>query len=347
MTNDPWDDERLEAAYAARGEVHPTPGDLTASTMAAIRSGARPATVSRWPQILAAAAAVAVVFGGPGDRRAGVAGTEPGRRRPSPRRGPAVEAPAATAPGARRPPAEVAGLPVISVSDAIAVRDAGVDGRELAVRGWLTRGTGPNPCQGKPGPSSLVLPSANRSVWLSERPQTMRLPDGGVGGFDSRPRRAGLHRRPGARSTRPGCHRSRIAAVDAAGRRPHRPLRRPPADGMPDRRRRCLSRTVRRRSGLLGRRDGARAERPQRARRADDVGRPRGRHPRPGGRARVVDPLSADGHRRTAWRRSSPSSGHGTSTASPARPACGSSASSSTASRSPTWSSTARAGPTG
>ena len=52
MTNDPWDDERLDAAYSARGEGHPTPIDLTASTMAAIRSGARPATVSRWPRVL-------------------------------------------------------------------------------------------------------------------------------------------------------------------------------------------------------------------------------------------------------------------------------------------------------
>ena len=36
-------------------------------------------------------------------------------------------------------PTQVAGLTVISVSDAIAIRDAGVDGRELAVHGWLTR----------------------------------------------------------------------------------------------------------------------------------------------------------------------------------------------------------------
>ena len=102
MTNDPWDDERLEAAYAARGEVHPTAGDLTASTMAAIRSGARPATVSRWPQILAAAAAVAVVIGGLTLAGLGSQGPNPGatttpsdaageaspRRRPSPGRPP-------------------------------------------------------------------------------------------------------------------------------------------------------------------------------------------------------------------------------------------------------------------
>ncbi len=36
------------------------------------------------------------------------------------------------------PPSEVLGLPVISVDDALAVRDAGADDRELAVRGWFS-----------------------------------------------------------------------------------------------------------------------------------------------------------------------------------------------------------------
>ncbi len=38
---------------------------------------------------------------------------------------------------ASAPPTEVLGLPVISVEEAIAIRDAGRDDREIAVRGWL------------------------------------------------------------------------------------------------------------------------------------------------------------------------------------------------------------------
>jgi len=36
------------------------------------------------------------------------------------------------------PPTDVLGLPVISVDEAIAIRDAGIDDREIAVRGWYT-----------------------------------------------------------------------------------------------------------------------------------------------------------------------------------------------------------------
>ncbi len=167
MTNDPWDDERLEAAYAARGEVHPTPGDLTASTMAAIRSGARPATVSRWPQILAAAAAVAVVIGGLTLAGLGSQGPNPGATTtPSDAAGEATAAPAVSGSPAVSAPTEVAGLTVISVDEAIAIRDAGVDGREMAVRGWYQ--ALPLPCPSMdPGPSSPIQPTcANTVSWL-------------------------------------------------------------------------------------------------------------------------------------------------------------------------------------
>ena len=64
-------------------------------------------------------------------------------------------------------PTEVAGLTVISVDDAIAIRDAGVDGREMAVRGWYQAHA---PCPARPwiqGPSSPIQPTCANSVsWL-------------------------------------------------------------------------------------------------------------------------------------------------------------------------------------
>lgn len=46
---------------------------------------------------------------------------------------------------AGEPPAEVLGLPVLSVEQAIAIRDSGRDDREIAVRGWFSP-IGPVPC---------------------------------------------------------------------------------------------------------------------------------------------------------------------------------------------------------
>ena len=66
MTNDPWDDDRLDAAYAARGEAHPTPTDLTASTIGFVRAATTHGRPSTTPRRLAIAAMVAVVIGGVG-----------------------------------------------------------------------------------------------------------------------------------------------------------------------------------------------------------------------------------------------------------------------------------------
>jgi hypothetical protein len=167
MTDDPWDDERLDAAYVSRGAAHATPADLTDSTLDAIRSGARPATVNRWPRILAAAAVVVIVIGGVAIVGLGSHGPNPGAATPS---GGSAEAttgsltPSGSLAGSD--PTEVDGLTVISVSDASAVRDSGVDGRELAVRGWyVTLGLA---CPSE-APSSPLLPTcADMLGWLMQ-----------------------------------------------------------------------------------------------------------------------------------------------------------------------------------
>jgi len=98
---------------------------------------------------------------------------------------PATASPTASAQPTSGPvgdfPLEVLGLPVISVSEAIARREAGPEGTELAVRGWTS--TAPPmscPAQLEPlTPLELRCPERFTS-WLTERrePTWERLPSG-------------------------------------------------------------------------------------------------------------------------------------------------------------------------
>lgn len=79
------------------------------------------------------------------------------------------------------PPTNVLGLPVMSVNDAIAIRDAGRDDREIAVRGWLppsvpVRCVGPRPPVTSPiEPSCLTM----FEVLMADKEQlATRSPDG-------------------------------------------------------------------------------------------------------------------------------------------------------------------------
>lgn len=132
--HEPWDDDRLASAYAARDAAHPTPVELTATTIQAIRAGAASmrAAQSRWP--LAAAAGIAILIGGLAFAGLTSRGTGPGTATASPS---ATTTPNPATPGVSGPPTQVAGLSVISVGDAIDVRDGGQDGREIAVHGWF------------------------------------------------------------------------------------------------------------------------------------------------------------------------------------------------------------------
>ena len=126
MSRDPWSNERLEAAFTARSRQHGTPAGLTVDTLVAVRhAGAPPARSRPWGTLVPLAAALgllAVVLGGPL-----LAGSPPTTTDPS-----VSPSPAASDVGET-----VFGLPVIDVRAAAAIRDAGVDERAIAVRGWL------------------------------------------------------------------------------------------------------------------------------------------------------------------------------------------------------------------
>jgi hypothetical protein len=81
---------------------------------------------------------------------------------------------AAPTPTEQALPGVVFGLPIIHLADALAIRDAGIDDREIAVMGWFSD-DGPIPC---PAPiPSLVNPlqpsCPDEFVWLMERPETL------------------------------------------------------------------------------------------------------------------------------------------------------------------------------
>lgn len=156
-----WDDDRLTAAFGARAERAVAPRDLATATFERVRSARRPA---RWgglrrriaigASVAAVVAAVAVV----GLSRLGID------------RGPAA--------------GELGrlGLTVMTVPEAIAVRDGGSNDHEIAVRGWL--GELPAvPCQpvGRATVNPVQLECPHTARWLTrdpERPDSTRPPEG-------------------------------------------------------------------------------------------------------------------------------------------------------------------------
>ena len=162
----PWDDERLGTAFAARASRTTTPTDLPSATSSALRD--RPASTEAWRRLLASAAvvllAVGAVTGGLALR--GASGV-----------------PSSTDPWAGR---TAVGLPIISVSDAITIRDAGIDDREIAVHGWFWP-VAPIPCT-LPPPTSLQPVCLDQHIVLMAEPES--LGTGGSSGY-SGPRPTG------------------------------------------------------------------------------------------------------------------------------------------------------------
>ena len=168
----PWDDERLTAAFAARAAQAVTPVDLARATSAAIPTQA--SSAGTWRRLLAPAAvvilAIGAVSGGVALRGSiGVESTDGPSSEPS-------ASPSASDPWAGR---DTVGLPTISVNDAIAICDAGIDDREIAVHGWFWP-VSPIPCA-LPPPTSLQPVCLDRYVVLMAEPES--LGTGGSSGY--------------------------------------------------------------------------------------------------------------------------------------------------------------------
>lgn len=130
-TPDPWDDDRLAAAFTARAATVPVPPDLATATTNAVRQRPTRRDAPWWrPLPFAAAAAVVVSVVGLSLAMSWRTGSSP------PPTGPSASVPSAAPSDAETE--RVFGLPVIDVPAALAVRDVGEDDRELAVRGWYS-----------------------------------------------------------------------------------------------------------------------------------------------------------------------------------------------------------------
>lgn len=176
MTPPDWDDERLAAAFRARFD-RPAPPTLARAIHGAIAdtSPARPGLFRLGPRWGLAAAAVVVVLVTTITAGLGGFGRLGG--------GPSLpsDSGASSSPGVNATPTEqalpgsVLGLQIITVSDAVAMRDAGTDDRELAVRGWFTpaplRSCGPAPRADAVNP--LQTRCADTFIWLSEAAESL------------------------------------------------------------------------------------------------------------------------------------------------------------------------------
>ncbi len=147
-----WPDERLADAFLARAAAHPTPPDLAGATFERVRTSA-PRSRSRGGLrsfgALAAAAAVIVAVGA---FVIGQLAVEPGEQ-----------------------PTMALGLPVVSVTEAIAIRDADPTDREIAVRGYFSPAqpiSCPAPQLGiSENPIRLDCPLTTQ--WLLENPERL------------------------------------------------------------------------------------------------------------------------------------------------------------------------------
>ena len=147
-----WPDDRLADAFLARAAALPTPADLAEATLERVRRSA-PRSMAR-PGLrsigaLAAAAAIVVAVG------AIVIGQRP------------VEP--------SNQPTLALGLPVVSVSEAIAIRDTDPTDREIAVRGYFSPAQ-PISCPapqlgGSENPIRLDCPLMTQ--WLLENPERL------------------------------------------------------------------------------------------------------------------------------------------------------------------------------
>jgi hypothetical protein len=168
--SEPWDDDRLAAAFAARAARGGTPADLHKATRAALRT--RPSSSMSWRRLLASAAVVILAIGAVsvGIALRGSTGiVAPDGMTPEP-----SALPSGSESWAGR---DTMGLPTISVGDAIAVRDAGVDDREIAVHGWFAPFL-PVPCPYTPATSPVQPVCPDDQMVLMEAPESLVTSNG-------------------------------------------------------------------------------------------------------------------------------------------------------------------------
>jgi hypothetical protein len=110
-----WSDDRLADAFLARAAARPTPPDLAAATLERVRRSAPRSTVRPGLRSVGALAAAAAIVVAVGAIAIGQRPVEPANQ-----------------------PTVALGLPVVSVSEAIAIRDTDPTDREIAVRGYFS-----------------------------------------------------------------------------------------------------------------------------------------------------------------------------------------------------------------
>jgi hypothetical protein len=151
-----WPDDRLAAAFRARADAHPLPTGLSVTTMDRVRRVPRVAPTRdrfvRLGGIVGAAVVVTIVA---------VA---------------LVSRPTAGPIGSAGP--TTFGLPVLSVDDAVAIRDSGVDDREIAIHGFLSgRVTMSCPFIPHP-PNPTELRCAEAFTWVMSAPESIVFRNG-------------------------------------------------------------------------------------------------------------------------------------------------------------------------
>ncbi len=179
--NDDWDDDRLTAAFHTRFD-RSAPPTVARAVHAAI-AGTTPTRFHAFERLQArhlATAAVVIVLvgaltvaladfgrlGGGPSTPAGSGGRFDSRRQRD-------------ADGAGHPRRwSFESLPIIQVTDAIAVRDAGVDDRELAVQGWFASMMASCPAPNVNPINPLQVGCPDGFVWLMERPESVATRSG-------------------------------------------------------------------------------------------------------------------------------------------------------------------------
>ena len=177
MTQPDWDDDRLAAAFHKRFD-RPAPPTVARAVHAAI-AGSTPTRFHPFERFqarhLATAAVVVVLVGALAVALADIGRLGGGPSTPA-GYGAVATAGASATPTAQAIPGLVfETLPIIQVTDAIAIRNAGTDDRELAVQGWFTPpmlvSCGPAPTAAPVSPVQVVCP--DEITWLTENPESL------------------------------------------------------------------------------------------------------------------------------------------------------------------------------